>query len=157
MEDINLVSSKICCKLNCVQLYPREKILALQHQLWRNSDIKLRKYIKLKVHRQFHNNTNGNQMVTLEGINVYSTAWQLIMGVSKVVEDAKSRVRAGHHRNFGSKKPSLQTLQAIIILRSLLEKFVDYMLQRSTTLFSEEVVVTKTLHSSSNGKTICWN
>jgi hypothetical protein len=31
------------------------------------------------------------------------------------------------------------------------------MLQRSTTLFSEEVVVTKTLHSSSNGKTICWN
>jgi hypothetical protein len=31
MEDINLVSSNVCCKLNCVQPFPREKILALRN------------------------------------------------------------------------------------------------------------------------------
>jgi hypothetical protein len=31
MEDINLVSSKICCKLNCMQPYLREKILPLSN------------------------------------------------------------------------------------------------------------------------------
>jgi hypothetical protein len=30
MEDINLVASKICCKLNCIQPYLRKKILALR-------------------------------------------------------------------------------------------------------------------------------
>lgn len=29
IEDINLVTNKICCKFNCVQPYPREKIFAL--------------------------------------------------------------------------------------------------------------------------------
>jgi hypothetical protein len=29
MEDINLVSSHMCCKLNCVQPFPREKILTV--------------------------------------------------------------------------------------------------------------------------------
>ena len=33
MEDINLVSSRICCKLNCVQPFPREKILVVQNQI----------------------------------------------------------------------------------------------------------------------------
>jgi hypothetical protein len=60
MEDINLVSSKICCKLNYMEPYPRNKILALQNQMWKDSDMKFRKYIKLEVHRQFHNNTSTN-------------------------------------------------------------------------------------------------
>jgi hypothetical protein len=33
MEDINLVASKICCKFNCIQPYPREKIFALRNQM----------------------------------------------------------------------------------------------------------------------------
>jgi hypothetical protein len=60
MEDINLDSSKICYKLNCVQPYPRKKILALQNHKWRNNDMKLRKHIIIKVHRQFHNDKSGN-------------------------------------------------------------------------------------------------
>jgi hypothetical protein len=45
MEDINLVSSHMCCKLNCVQPFPREKILAVQNQMWRDSDIRLRTHV----------------------------------------------------------------------------------------------------------------
>jgi hypothetical protein len=82
-EDINLVSSHICCKLNCVQPFPKEKILAVRNQMWRDNDVRLRTHVKLDVHRKFHNNCNGNRVVTLEGINVCSTAWQLIMGVSR--------------------------------------------------------------------------
>jgi hypothetical protein len=82
MEDINLVSSKNCCKLNCVQPFLKENIFALQNQMWKNSDVKPRKHIKPEVHRQFYHNTSGNQMVTLEGINVGSIIWQLIMEVS---------------------------------------------------------------------------
>jgi hypothetical protein len=74
MEDINLVSIHICYKLNCVQPFPREKIFVVQNQLWRDSDVRLRTHVKLDVHRQFHNDGNGNRVVTLEGINVCSTA-----------------------------------------------------------------------------------
>jgi hypothetical protein len=59
-EDINLVSSHICCKLNCMQPFPREKILVVQNQMWRDSDIRLRTHMKLDVHMQFHNDGNGN-------------------------------------------------------------------------------------------------
>jgi hypothetical protein len=60
MEDINLVSSHMCCKLNCVQPFPREKILTVRNQMWRDSDVRLRTHVKLDVHRQFHNDNNGN-------------------------------------------------------------------------------------------------
>jgi hypothetical protein len=59
MEDINLVSSHICCKLNYVQPFPRDKILAVRNQMWRDSDVRLRTHVKLDVHRQFHNDGNG--------------------------------------------------------------------------------------------------
>lgn len=75
MEDKNCVLSKIYCKLNCMQPYSRKKILVLQNQMWRDSDVRLRKHIKLKVHIKFYNDTSSNQMVTLEGINVCSTVW----------------------------------------------------------------------------------
>jgi hypothetical protein len=50
MEDINLVSSHICYKLNCVQPFPREKILAVRNQMWRDSNVRLKMHIKLDVH-----------------------------------------------------------------------------------------------------------
>jgi hypothetical protein len=139
IEDINLVPSYICCKLNCVQPFPREKILAVRNQMWRDSNVRLRTHVKLDVQRQFHNDSNGNRVVTLEGINVCSTAWQLIMGVSRATffryaKAATSGDRARHHGNYGSKKPREHTVQAIATLRCLLEKFADHMPHRSTTL-----------------------
>jgi hypothetical protein len=152
-EDINLVSSHICCKLNCVQPFPRERILAIWNQMWRDSDVRLRTHMKLDVHRQFHNDGNGNRVVTLEGINVCSRAWQLIMGVSRATffryaEAATSGLRARQHGNYGSKKPREHTVQTISTLRCMLEKSADHMPHRSTTMPTGEIVVTKTLSSS---------
>jgi hypothetical protein len=153
MEDKYLVSSHMCCKSNCVQPFPREKILAIRNQMWRDSDVRLRRHVKLDVHRQLHNDNNGNRVVMLEGINVCSTAWQLIMGVSRATffryaEAATSSDRGRHHRNYGSKKPREHTVQAIATLRCLLEKSADHMPHRSTTLANGESVVMKTLPSS---------
>jgi hypothetical protein len=80
MEDINLVSNHICCKLNCMQPFPREKILAVQNQMWRDSNMRLRTHVKLDVYRQFHNDDNGNRVITLEGINVCSNNVAAING-----------------------------------------------------------------------------
>jgi hypothetical protein len=152
-EDINLVSSHICCKLNCMQHFPRKKILAVWNQMWRDNDVRLRTHVKLDVHKQFHNDGNGNRVVTLKGINVCSTAWQLIMGVSRATffqyaEAAISGDRAKHHGNYGSKKPREHTVQAIATLRCLLEKSANHMPHRLTILAIGESVVTKTLPSS---------
>ena len=121
--------------------------------MWRDSDVRLRMYEKLDVHRQFHNDGNGNQVITLEGINVCSTAWQLIIGVSRVTffrytEAATSSHRTRHHGNYGSKKPREHTLQAIAILRCMLEKSTDHMPHRLTTMPTGKTLVTKTLSSS---------
>jgi hypothetical protein len=153
IEDINLVSSNVCCKRNCVQPFPREKILALRNQMWRDSDVRLRTHRKLDVHRQFHNDSSRNRVVTLEGINVCSKAWQLIMGVSRATffrytEATSSGARARHHGNLGSKKPKEHTVQATATLRCLLEKSAKHMPHRSTTMPTGKAVVTKTLSSS---------
>jgi hypothetical protein len=109
--------------------------------------------VKLDVHRQFHNDGNGNRVVTLEGINVCSRAWQLIMGVSRATffqyaEAATSGLRTRQHGNYGLKKPREHTVQAIATLRCMLEKSANHMLHRSTTMPTGETVVTKTLPSS---------
>jgi hypothetical protein len=36
--------------LNCVQPFPREKILAVRNQMWRDSNVRLKMHIKLDVH-----------------------------------------------------------------------------------------------------------
>jgi hypothetical protein len=121
--------------------------------MWRDSDVRLRTHVKLDIHRQFHNDGNGNRVVTLEGINVCSTAWQLIMDVSRATffryaEAATSGHRARHHGNYGSKKLREHTIQAIATLRCMLEKSTDHMPHKSTTMPTGETVVTKTLPSS---------
>jgi hypothetical protein len=121
--------------------------------MWRDSDVRLRTHVKLDIHRQFHNDGNGNRVVTLEGINVCSTAWQLIMVESRATffryaEAGTSGHKARHHRNYGSKKPREHTVQAIATLRCMLEKSADHMPHRSTTMPTGETVVTKSLPSS---------
>jgi hypothetical protein len=61
---------------------------------------------------------------------------------------ATEGVKVGHHRNQGLKKLRNHTLQAITILRCLLEKSVDHMPHKSTTLLSGEIVVTMILYLS---------
>jgi hypothetical protein len=121
--------------------------------MWQDSDVRLRTHVKLDVYRQFHNNTSGNQVVTLEGINVCSTTWQLMMGVScatffRYVEAATSSGRTRHHGDFGSKKPREHMMQAIATLKCLLEKSAEHMPHRLTILPTGEAVLTKTLPSS---------
>jgi hypothetical protein len=121
--------------------------------MWRDSDVRLRTHVKLDIHRQFHNDGNGNRVVTLEGINVCSTSWQLIMDVSRATffryaEAATSGHKARHHGNYGSKKLREHIVQAIATLRCMLEKSADHMPHRSTTMPTGETVVTKTLPSS---------
>jgi hypothetical protein len=53
-EDINLVSSNLCCKRNCVQPFPRKKILALQNQMWRDSDCSLKSILSKKQPREYY-------------------------------------------------------------------------------------------------------
>jgi len=53
-ESINLVSSKVCCSRNCVQPFPRKKILAFRQRIYQNSTFKHRTYVKTEVHRQMH-------------------------------------------------------------------------------------------------------
>ena len=43
--------------------------------MWQDSDVRLKTYMKLDVHRQFHSDGHGNRVVTLEGINMYPTTW----------------------------------------------------------------------------------
>jgi hypothetical protein len=101
IEDINLVVSKICYKLNYIQLYPRKKILALRNQMWKDSDMKFWKHIKLEVHKQFHDKRRGNQMVILAGINVYSSMAThnrcVLSHILLLCQATTEGMRAGHH------------------------------------------------------------
>ena len=101
IEDINLMASKIFYKLNYIQPYPRKKILALRNQMWRNNDMKFWKYIKLEVHRQFHNKRRGNQMVILAEINVCSNMAAhngcVPSHILLLCQAATEGVKVGHH------------------------------------------------------------
>ena len=121
--------------------------------MWQDNDVRLRTHVKLEVHRQFHNDGNGNRVVTLEGINMCSIAWKLIIGVSRAtffryVEATASGDRIRYHGNFGSKKLREHTIQVIAISRCLLEKSTNHMPHRLTTLPIGESMVTKALLSS---------
>lgn len=74
MDDIYLTLGKIWCKLNCIQPYPRKKIVALKNKTWRDNDIKFWKHTKFEIHKQFQEDKNGNRVVKIKGTNVCLTA-----------------------------------------------------------------------------------
>jgi hypothetical protein len=80
-ESINLVSSKVCCKRNCMQRFSRLKIWQLRECMYRQMGFEFKNYLKLDVHRQIHVNAEGCRVVTLEGEDVCLAAWRHIMGV----------------------------------------------------------------------------
>jgi hypothetical protein len=82
-ESINLVSSKVCCKRNCMQPFPRLKIWQLRERMYRQTEFEFKNHLKLDIRWQIHVNAEGCQVVTLEGEDVCLAAWRHILGVSE--------------------------------------------------------------------------
>ena len=129
-QSINAVASNTCCTQSCVQHYPRAKITVLRTRMYDKTTVQFRNHIKLDVHRQFHRDATGRNVVTLEGIDICPFAWMKIMGVSSTTfyRNAKSAA-AGHvgqnHRNTGLRKPRSHTIvaTATLILLSHIETY----------------------------------
>jgi hypothetical protein len=69
-ESINLVSSQVFCKRNCVQPFSRMKIQVLRECMYCHTSFEFKNYLKLDVHKQIHLNGDGSRVVTLEGEEV---------------------------------------------------------------------------------------
>lgn len=74
-QSINSVAGNACCSRSCVQHFPRQKIKVLRMRMYFGTSVQFRRHIKLDVHRQFHVDSNGRNVVTLEGNDVCSAAW----------------------------------------------------------------------------------
>ena len=144
-QSINAVASNSCCTQSCVQHYSRAKIRVLRSQF--------RNHIKLDVHKQFHKDAMGRNVVTLEGIDVCPFAWMKIMDVSLTTFycNAKSAA-AGHgaqnHGNTGLHKPRSHTVVATATLGAILDRHADHMPHKTRVLLSGEKVVAKGLSSN---------
>jgi hypothetical protein len=153
MQSINSVSTVNCCRRNCVQLFPRAKIHALRSQFFHKGGQYFKSHHLLDVHRQIHLDAHGNEVITLEGIDVCPVAWYTIMGVSRATYyrwkvNANNGLLAEHHGNAGTVKPRNHILQAIATLHLMLEQTADHMPHRTTTIEIREKVVSKCLPSS---------
>ena len=145
-QSINFVSSFICCKKSCIQLFPHVKIHTLRSQLFHEGEQYFRSHYLLDVHRQTHYDSDGNKMIKLEGCDVCPKAWYTIMGVSRATYyrwkiNTNSRMRADQHGNVGTTKLRVHTLQAIATLCQMLEQSTDHMPHKTTTLEIREKVV----------------
>ena len=155
-QAINEVSSKTCCKKNCLQPFPRGQIQVIQTQVHVHGGVYNRKSRMLDVHKQVHSDANGNDMITLAGVEVCPMAWCTIHGVHKSTyykyrAEAKTNKQPEQHGNLGLKKPRTHTLQATATLRLLVEKDADPMPHKSRTLDSGERVPSMVLPSA-----FCW-
>ena len=152
-QSINAVASNTCCSQSCVQHFPRAKITVLRSRMYDKTTVQFKNHIKLDVHRQFHRNATGRNVVTLEGIDVCPFAWMKIMGVSSTTfyRNAKSAA-AGHaaqnHGNTGLRKPRSHTVVATATLGAILDRHADHMPHKTRVLPSGEKVVAKVLPSN---------
>jgi hypothetical protein len=114
-QSINFVSSVNCSKKNCVQPFPCVKIHTLISQFFHEGGQYFKSHRLLDVHKQIHHDSDGNEMITLEGCDVCPVAWYTIMGVSRATYyrwkvNASSGMRADQHGNVGKTKPQIHTL-----------------------------------------------
>ena len=152
-QSINAVASNTCCSLSCVQHYPRAKITVLRSCMYDKTTVQFRNHIKLDIHRQFHKNATGKNVVTLEGIDVCPFAWMKIMGVSSTTFYRNAKFAAvGHvaqnHGNTSLRKPRSHTVVATATLGAILDRHVDHMPHKTRVLPSGEKVVAKVLPSN---------
>jgi hypothetical protein len=134
-QSINSVSSINCCKKNCVQPFPRAKIHTLRSQFFHEGGQYFKSHRLLDVHRQIHHDSDGNEMITLEGCDVCPVAWYTIMGVSRATYyrwkvNVSSGMCADQHGNVGTTKPQIHTLQATTTLCQMLEQSLIICLTR---------------------------
>ena len=152
-QSINAVASNTCCSQSFVQYYSRVKITVLQSRMYDKTTMQFRNHIKLDVHRQFHRDATGRNVVTFEGIDVCPFAWMKIMGVSlsTFYRNAKFAA-AGHatqnHGNTGLRKPRNHTIVATAMLGAILDRHADHMPHKTRVLPSGEKVVAKVLPSN---------
>ena len=142
-----------CCKRNCVQPYLRAKIHALRSQFFHEGGQYFKSYRLLDVHKQIHLNAHGNEMITLEGVDVCPVAWYNIMEVSRATfyqwkMNANNGLHVEHHGNARRVKPRSHILQATATLRLMPKQTVDHMPHHTTTVETGEKVVSKCLPSS---------
>jgi hypothetical protein len=109
-QSINSVSTVNCCRRNCVQPFFHAKIHALRSQFFHEGGQYFKSHRLLDVHRQIHLDAHGNEMITLQGVDVCPVAWYTIMGVSRATYyrwkvNANNGLRAKHHGNAGTVKP----------------------------------------------------
>ena len=149
-QSINAVASNTCYSLSCVQHYPRAKITILRSHMYDKTTVQFRNHMKLDVHRQFHRDTKGRNVVTLKGIDVCPFAWMKIMDVSSSTfyHNAQFAV-AGHvaqnHGNTGLRKPRSHIVVATATLGAILNRHADHMPHKTRVLPSGEKVVAKVL------------
>ena len=153
IESIIAVSTKTCCRKICVQHFPRAQIQAIRIELYGGGDFKACNKTLLKVHKHIHKDVSGKEWITLKEREVCPTAWWIIHGIAKCTfyrykEKAKSGKEADVHGNLGSKKPRMETIQAIATLRRLIELDADKMPHKTRTLESGEKVTAMVLPSS---------
>ena len=112
--------------------------------------MQFRNQMKLDIHRQFHRDATGRNVVTLEGIDVCLFAWMKIMGVSlsTFYRNAKF-ITANHtvqnHGNTGLCKPRSHTIVATVTLGAILNSYADHMPHKTHVLPFGEKVVAKVL------------
>ena len=152
-QSINSVASNTCCSLSCVQHYPRAKITVLQSCMYDKTMVQFRNHIKPDVHKQFHRNATGRNVVTLEGIDVCPFARMKIMGVSSTTfyRNAKFVVAshaAQNHGNTGLRKPRSHIVVATAMLGAIFDRHADHMPHKIRVLPSGEKVVAKVLPSN---------
>lgn len=150
LESILAVSSKVCCKKNCVQLFHRDKVQVYRERMYRETSFQFRFHMKVDIHRQIHHDSRGKKVVTIEGEDVCLRTWMFIAGVSEATfyryQSYAAQGRQAHpHGNSGVPKPRTHTTQAIATLGCILEKTADYMPHRTRTLESGKKVVSMIL------------
>lgn len=149
-QSVNSVAGNVCCARSCVQHFQRRKIKVLRDRMYLGTSVQFRRHMKLDVHRQFHLDSSGRNVVTLDGTDVCPAAWQLIMGVSETsfydyARDAAAGVAAQPHGNTGRRKPRSHTVVATAALRVILNKNADHMPHKSRLLPSGETTIAKIL------------
>jgi hypothetical protein len=135
------------------QPFPCAKIHTLKSQFFHEGGQYFKSHCLLDVHRQIHHDSDGNEMIMLEGYDVYPVAWYTIMDVLRATYyrwkvNANNGMRADQHGNVGTTKPQIHTLQATATLCLMLEQSTDHMPHKTRTLETKEKVVSKCLPSS---------
>ena len=149
-QSINAAASNTCCSQSCVQYYPRAKIIVFQMRMYNKTTVQFRYHIRLDVHRQFHRDAMGRNVVTLENIDICPFVWMKVMGVSSSTFYHNAKFAAAshvaqNHGNTGLRKPRSHIVVDTTTLEAILDKHANHMPHKTRVLSSGEKVVAKVL------------